>query len=273
MDIDRVVKLIPPVIVELKKEYAFSNDAIKDGIFRLLEKHCTVVYYPLNNEKTRGFHVKRFVKDKREDFVFINTANPVSEQIFGAAHELGHVWEVANKILKEMPGQSFTSDEEEIIINRFAAELLMPQDIFRHSFFIHLDDMHLNAESLKLEDLIKLAVMQMNDYMVPYEAVRRRLVETKIISSQVSDILDKHRATISEVVKLFAQDQNTMLDRVTAKKTIPGLRTMLEQIENNKLLDDYTICKIKKDFDIDSVSGSLDEIVNVYTGDQLNDQK
>ena len=133
--------------------------------------------------------------------------------------------------------------------------------------------MHLNAESLKLEDLIKLAVMQMNDYMVPYEAVRRRLVETKIISSQVSDILDKHRATISEVVKLFAQDQNTMLDRVTAKKTIPGLRTMLEQIENNKLLDDYTICKIKKDFDIDSVSGSLDEIVNVYTGDQLNGQK
>jgi hypothetical protein len=64
-----------------------------------------------------------------------------------------------------------------------------------------------------------------------------------------------------------------MLDRVTAKKTIPGLRTMLEQIENNKLLDDYTICKIKKDFDIDSVSGSLDEIVNVYTGDQLNGQK
>ena len=132
MDIDRVVELIPPVIVELKKEYAFSNDAIKDGIFRLLEKHCTVVYYPLNNEKTRGFHVKRFVKDRREDFVFINTANPVSEQIFGAAHELGHVWEVANKILKEMPGQSFTPDEEEIVINRFAAELLMPQDIFRH---------------------------------------------------------------------------------------------------------------------------------------------
>ncbi len=96
----------------IKKEYAFSNDAIKDGIFRLLEKHCTEVYYPLNNEKTRGFHVKRFVKARREDFVFINTANPVSEQIFGAAHELGHVWEVANKILKEMPGQSFTPDEE-----------------------------------------------------------------------------------------------------------------------------------------------------------------
>ena len=28
-----------------------------------------------------------------------------------------------------------------------------------------------------------------------------------------------------------------MLDRVTAKKTIPGLRTMVEQIESNKLLD------------------------------------
>ena len=85
MDIDRVVKLIPPVIVELKKEYAFSNDAIKDGIFRLLEKHCTVVYYPLNNEKTRGFHVKRFVKIK-EKTLFLLILQILFQSRFSVLH-------------------------------------------------------------------------------------------------------------------------------------------------------------------------------------------
>jgi Zn-dependent peptidase ImmA (M78 family) len=268
MDIYKIVELIPPVIADLKKEYVFSNDAIKDGIFNILEKHCVVVYYPLGDEATRGFHVKRFVKDKREDFVYINTAKPVSEQIFAAAHELGHVWDVAGKIAKELSDESFSTEEEEFVINRFAAELLMPSDMFKRTFYIHALDLNVNQKAIKLEDLVRIAVMQMNDYMVPYEAVRRRLVETKILSAKDGKILDDNRATIEEVVKLFAKDQNTMLDRVTEKKTIPGLRSMLERIEKNHLLDDYSICKIKKDFDIDDVSGSLDELINIEIGEQ-----
>lgn len=270
MNIDNVVKLIPVVIKSLKEEYVFPNEVIKDGIFKLLEKHCTVVYYPLKNEKNRGFHIKRFVKDKREDFVYINTEKTLAEQVFAAAHELGHVWNVVEKIHEHMPEESFDSDDEELIINRFAAELLMPAEIFRRSFYMHLKEIEPNSQSIKLENLIRIVVMQMNDFMVPFEAVRRRFVETEIMSEQVAEVMDKNKNVILKLVELFAKDQNTLLDSATRKKTIPGLRGMLEKIEKEHLLDEYSICKIKKDFDIDSVSGSLDEIIKLNVGDKAD---
>ena len=267
MNIDRVVDLIPSVIMSLKEEYAFKNAVIKDGIFKLLEKHCTVVYYPLQNEKNRGFHIKRFVKDAREDFVYINTAKPLAEQVFTAAHELGHVWNIVQKIQERMPGESFDGEDEEILINRFAAELLMPADEFRRSFYMHLKEMEPNSQAIKLENLIKITVLQMNDFMVPYEAVRRRFVETQIMSEQVAKVMDKNKKVILKLIEVFSQDQNTLLDSVTEKKAIPGLRAMLDKIEKEKLLDEYSICAIKKDFDMDSVSGSLDEVINLNMGD------
>ena len=53
-----------------------------------------------------------------------------------------------------------------------------------------------------------------------------------------------------------------MLDRVTAKKTIPGLRKFIETAEKSDVLSVYTISKIKKDFDIDDISAT-DDIVEI----------
>ena len=36
-----------------------------------------------------------------------------------------------------------------------------------------------------------------------------------------------------------------------------------EYVENNNLLDQYTICKIKKDFDIDDVNGIANKTFNI----------
>ena len=259
MDWEKIVEQIPTVIEKVRTDYVLNNMIIKDDIFGILEKHCTVVYYPIENEINCGFHTKRFVKDKLEDFVYINTAKTVAEQVFAAAHELGHVWGVATQVW-ELAGEQGTleSKTEERIINRFAAELLMPTKEFRKTFLAHMEKLGLDTNKLRLVDLIRVMVLQMNDYMVPYESVRRRVVETKIITQELGEALLKNEEAILPLVNAFSKDQNTMLDRVTAKKTIPGLRNLLETAEKSGELSIYTINKIKRDFDIDDISGTED---------------
>lgn len=256
---EKIVEQIPTVIEKVRTDYVLNNMIIKDDIFGILEKHCTVVYYPIENEINYGFHTKRFVKDKLEDFVYINTAKTVAEQVFAAAHELGHVWGVATQVW-ELAGEQGTleSKTEERIINRFAAELLMPTKEFRKTFLAHMEKLGLDTNKLRLVDLIRIMVLQMNDYMVPYESARRRVVETKIITQELGEALLKNEEAILPLVNAFSKDQNTMLDRVTAKKTIPGLRNLLETAEKSGELSIYTINKIKRDFDIDDISGTED---------------
>ena len=96
MNWEKIVEQIPTAIEKVRTDYVLNNMIIKDDIFGILEKHCTVVYYPIENEINCGFHTKRFVKDRLGDFVYINTAKTVAEQVFAAAHELGHVWGAAS---------------------------------------------------------------------------------------------------------------------------------------------------------------------------------
>ncbi|MBR4606636.1 MAG: ImmA/IrrE family metallo-endopeptidase [Lachnospiraceae bacterium] len=263
MDWEKIIEQIPEVIESIRTDYVLNNRIIKDDIFGILEKHCTVIYYPLENEKNCGFHTKRFVNDELKDFVYINTAKSVADQVFAAAHELGHVWGVAAKVW-EKAGETEVLDSktEERIINRFAAELLMPTPEFKKTFTAHVVASELDSEKVRLIDLIRIMVLQMNDYMVPYESVRRRAVETRIIGEDIGEILAKHEETILPIVKAFSKDQNTILDRITAKKTIPGLRDLLETAEKSGAISIYTIKKIKKDFDIDSMD-KVEEIVEI----------
>ncbi len=263
MNWEKIVELIPTVIEKVRIDYVLNNMIIKDDIFGILEKHCMVIYYPMEDENNCGFHTKRFVKDKLEDFVYINTAKNITEQVFAAAHELGHVWGVATQIWEQAEEEGkLESKIEERIINRFAAELLMPEKEFRKTFQAHMEKLALKPDKVRLADLIRVMVFQMNDYMVPYESVRRRMLETKIISHELGDFLLNNKDVILPLVNAFAKDQNTMLDKVTAKKTIPGLRKLLETAERSGELSVYTINKIKKDFDMDDISAT-DDIVKI----------
>lgn len=272
MNWEKIVEQIPTVIETVRTDYILNNKIIKDDIFGILEKHCIVVYYPIENESNCGFHTRRFVKDKLEDFVYINTAKTVAEQVFTAAHELGHVWRVVEQVWK-LAGEQGNVDNkiEEQIINRFAAELLMPAKEFRKTFLAHMKKLSLDANNLRLVDLIRVMVLQMNDYMVPYESVRRRAIETMIITQELGENLLRNEKNIMPLIRAFSKDQNTMLDRVTAKKTILGLRNMLETVEKSGELSNYTIYRIKRDFDIDDIN-ETDDIVEIsIEGDQYGE--
>ncbi len=266
MDWEKLVGLIPQVIEKLRADYVLNNMIIKDDIFGILEKYCTVVYYPLENEKNCGFHTRRYVKGELVDFVYINTAKTISEQVFTAAHELGHVWKVAEQVWeKSGEPEKLDTEVEERIINRFAAELLMPTQEFRETFNAHVKDLFADNDTNKIGfiDMIRVIVLQMNDYMVPYEAVRKRMVETNIIDPKVGELMHQHENELIPIIAVFAKEQNTMLDRITEKKTIPGLRKLVETAEKSGEVSKYTIAKIKKDF-------CLDDILNKYEAVEIS---
>ncbi|MCM1123304.1 MAG: ImmA/IrrE family metallo-endopeptidase [Eubacterium sp.] len=205
----------------------------------------------MEDEKNRGFHIKKIVKNELEDFVYINTAKPIAEQIFAAAHEFGHIWEVAEKVWEYVgyDGKP-TIDEEEEITNRFAAELLMPAQAFRDTFLAHMAEMGIKPGKVMLDDLIHVIVLQMSDFMVPYESVRKRLVETHLMKPEAAEFLLCKEKEILKLVSIFTKDQNTYLGQGTCVKTISGIRALIEDAEKGESVDEYLLKKIKKEFDI-----------------------
>ena len=116
MEYTEMDKVIQNIVDEIKQECIIENTAIRDDIFGILENQCTVVYFPIEDQKNRGFHIKKIVHNQLEDFVYINTGKPMAEQIFAAAHELGHIFKVADRVWKELAEQrKLTELDEETI--------------------------------------------------------------------------------------------------------------------------------------------------------------
>lgn len=273
MEWNKVVRAIQDIITDIKEQCIIQNTAIRDSIFSILENHCTVIYYPMENEKNRGFHIKKIVKDNLEDFVYINTAKPIAEQIFAAAHEFGHIWEVAEKVWKKIDytGRP-TEEEEEEITNRFAAELLMPTEAFRNVFFAHMDELGIKPGVVKPDDVVRVIVLQMSDFMVPYESVRKRLVETELMKQEAANYLLSRETEILKKVAIYIKDQNTYLGNGTGVKTVSGIRILIENAESQGNVNEYLLKKIEKDFDIMNMS-IAEEKFEIHIGDDSDEEE
>ena len=233
MDWKEIDKAIQKIVSDIKDKCIIKNVAIRDNIFGILEDNCTVIYYPLENEKNRGFHIKRIVKNELEDFVYINTAKPIAEQIFAAAHEFGHIFEVSGKVWKMMGYSGFpTEEDEENITNRFAAELLMPAEVFKQSFLENMKEVGIKSGKVKVDDLVRVMV-------------------------------------ILHLVELLTQYQNSYLEKGTGRKTISGIRELIEEAEARENIDDFLVKRIKRDLEIVDMPES-DEL-EIHIGDKDNE--
>ena len=63
MEWTKVVEALKNVIIQVRRDYVIDNKIIRDDVFGILEKYCTVLYYPMPNERNRGFHIKKIVND------------------------------------------------------------------------------------------------------------------------------------------------------------------------------------------------------------------
>lgn len=173
---EETMKIIDKVNGKLG-EFKKSNRIIKEDIFKILEMSCRTLYYPIQDEDICGFVYK--FKDRK--FVYINSYIPLEKQVFAAAHELYHIWysdidkgELLNsKVLEEeMPINEI--NKEDLKANRFAAEFLLPEEVFRNELSIR----HFKKNSIGLREVVEL----MDVFLVPYKTLVRRLHEIDYIS-------------------------------------------------------------------------------------------
>lgn len=116
------------------------NDTIKDKVNYLIKKHKTndpfkivegyksinVIKYPLH-ESVRGLYQYY----KRNSIIYINSNLPEYEQRVVCAHELGHAFLHPKLNILFLERYTFASKNKyEKQANIFAAELLLPDDLF-----------------------------------------------------------------------------------------------------------------------------------------------
>lgn len=241
----------------------FVNTIIGEGIFDLLESCATLIYYPLDDEND-GFHVSRPVsyQDEPAHFVFINTKKPVYKSIFVAAHELGHIWR-ADSVVVKMPGDTFDTEN---IMNRFAAELLMPEETFRQVASYVLTKAAGKTQKIGFEKMIYAIADLMDQFSVPYQAVVLRLAEVRMISESGAKILIDgpdgiDSAQFSQLYEsiLTSANKNAGYNKSNVTlgiKSIPGFAEMLEEAEEIDVASPTQISNLRALFEIEEQSNA-----------------
>ena len=242
----------------------FPNALLREDVLELLDKYCTVIYYPLKGESNNGFRIKEipFADGSQQDFVFINTAQAMEKQVFTAAHELGHIWNVDDYIVEKL-GLPQTQEQREMVVNRFAAILLMPKDIFTVSARGALDELaDSESKSIRVIDLLKVIAILMNQFFVPMKSVVLRLVELGFIKNQAADMLLGYRdipiQEVEDLVEVIITELGFVkLLKPSNKKWIEGLSEKLDIAERHSLVSQNKINLLRKKFDLPPKGSAL----------------
>lgn len=230
---EKTVEVIQEFVKQKREEENIVNQVIRDDVFALLEKHCIVLYYPLEDDKIEGCHIIKPLGEREEQFVFINTTKAVQEQTWTAAHELGHVWKVDCYVKDKLNRSDLASED---VVNRFAAELLLPKSIFKDEIRQRLEEYHYEGPVMSTETMVRLVTYLMNYFCTPYKAVIRRFIELGYIEE-----------CSEEAFLRGFQKQETLYQRLRSENQYTRLETVnracsMETIEQDiKLLEEAAI--------------------------------
>lgn len=253
-NIENIIKqFIQRKLSENELRMSFPNQLLRDDVLALLGEFCTVVYYPLENESNNGFHVNiPCGNGDRQDFVFINTAQAMEKQIFTAAHELGHIWKVDEELLPQVNLEN-SIENHELIINRFAAALLIPEENFEEVLSVEFRKLANPDHTISLLNMYKLIVILMNHFFVPMKAIVLRLRELRCIEPSDADLLlgrnTREEGTIDDIIQKLVQELGfTRLLKASNKKWIDGLSEKLDLAEEMQALPQEKIEHIRDEF-------------------------
>lgn len=245
-----VIVCIQNIVEKNKEKHHITEDVIMDGVFGILKNECVVLYYPLQNEKNKGFHITKIVNGEERDYVYINTAHPKEKQIFCAAHELGHIWKVDNQVEQQL-GKIFDKQAREDIINRFAAELLMPEARFRKEIENKLVELDYDGQRITYANLYRLSVYLMDCFCVPFVALVRRLNEIGNLRSEIACELELKYEENPEMLKPYIfEGQYTRVNSINELKAINEIQDLVEEAEKKEVISENALMKIKETFEL-----------------------
>lgn len=249
----------------------FPNQVLRDDVLELLNRYCTVVYYPLEDENNNGFHITD-IPDKNgklHTFVFINSAQTLEKQIFTAAHELGHIWQVDQYVEQECDLEVGEALRERII-NRFAAELMIPQKVFEESYRVEYQKVEMPDKIITLGNMLVVIVNLMNQFLVPEKAIVVRCFELHKISQQTANLIlgegEVRKDIIDKKIGEIIRDNGYIkFQNPTNKKWIARYADLLDKADRSGKISKDKIKKIRTMFSIneEDIQEKLNDPLNV----------
>lgn len=185
-----------------------KNNIIQDDIFNVLENYVArhdmpfdLLRYPVADDELCAC---TFIRQGHM-FVMINSALPLSKQIFAAAHELYHIYcylEEKDSVLLQS-GSILESDViddeakelEDMEANAFAALLLAPGERIEEQTDVY----NLSFKNISVQVILKI----MDIFAIPYKAAVLRLFEEeKIDIKTAKKLLEEDETEISRQMEL-----------------------------------------------------------------------
>lgn len=220
---EKYLPIIKDVAKTVRKEHGLSESTvIGDYIFSILQDDCVVLQYPEENQPDLdGFSTAKIIDGIEVNVVYINTAKNTEKQNFCAAHELGHQSGLERQIKDQYYEDIFTSNTVEMIMNRFAAELMMPEADFRKQSRTYIRKYKKSNKRLSVRDAICIVILLMDFYYMPYKAVVYRMRELGIFSGDTCDLLmiidEKSKEIVDKQIDLMGI---TRLRNATNKRQV-----------------------------------------------------
>ena len=172
---DEIREAIGLNIVE-RRNYSTWQDALRSFIAHADDAGILVMcsgvvgnnnFRPLDPQEFRGFALA----DPFAPLIFINGSDSKSAQMFTLAHELAHIW-LGSTALSDIPISSGANNETELWCNKVAAEILVPERVFRDSFNESAsrdEEIQRMSRSFKVSSLVIMRRMLDIGYLSPGE--------------------------------------------------------------------------------------------------------
>ncbi len=260
------IKLIQTFVENKRNEWSdrYPNRILREDVFSILDEmeNCIVVYYPIEDRDNNGFHYTGIPDStgKELHFVYINTHQTIEKQVFTAAHELGHVLCIDDRIIQQL-GLNDSEESREGIINRFAAELMIPEESFRaklKSLLVLEKQGKVGQDNVQItaSRLIRVIVSLMDHFLVPYKSIIYRFKELGYFRDEISVKLMLGEGGISADSIEKAREEAVRdsgfvrFQKPTERKWIDKLPELLDIVEKRRLLPDQKIDGLRKAFDL-----------------------
>lgn len=223
-------EIIEKNITKLRQQYDLGNywgRSLFNFVEKLkLESNRDILLFrlPFNISSISGF-----VGYKNDQFVvFTNTNKNLGHEIFTLAHEIYHLLENENLIKEEIVINESENncDYNDEIADKFAAELLMPQNKIRKDY-----EQLLEEDNLSVADE-KIVIQLQHLYYVEYQAVTKRLINLGLIESERKKLLDEIISSNNGLEKLTRNlGYDNSLNQPSKKEELP--KKFLKAIEEN----------------------------------------
>lgn len=222
------IPIIKEIADEIRKKNGLNNNTvIGDYIFTILQRECVVMMRPIKHQPDLdGFSTEKIIRDRLETVVYINTAKNVEKQNFCAAHELGHRYAVDRMIRDQFPEEIILPSDVEDIMNRFAAELMMPEKEFKDRsvkvWNKYSTRNRENALQITVKRAIQAIIELMDFYYMPYKAVLYRMLEVGILLPSSGNYLEE-----------YEKGNRNVVDQMISDMGITRLRTPDHKVQNS----------------------------------------